>query len=857
VDERRLLESIAGAQRRFFAEKSPTRAFDGLLADLLELTESEYGFIGQVLHSASGAPYLRASSITDIAWNEETRRMLAESGPNGLEFHNLATLFGAALTSGNAVISNDPARDPRRGGLPAGHPPLRAFLGIPLFAGDEMVGLAGVANRAAGYDEALVAALAPFSATCASLVLARREGTERAAAEAELRHRVELDRLLARIAREFVEASLESTDAAIERALALAAEFLGAQRAICSIRIDGEEKVAVRYAVGEPLLPGTPVEFAFADFPELGESLLTHGQVLSADAASALVHSPVAHAFRDVRAFASLLGGQIPKNVCLTFHWRGPGASVDPGDVAAMRLLPDLVSAALVRKRALAVLRESESQFRTLAELLPQAVIVTDPQRSVLFANRAAREFLGRPIGMGVALRELAHPDDRERLARTVQSALAARRGVSVEARLRNESGEYRSYLVDYVPAFGAVGGSSGDLWTAFDVTDQRALEARLRESEKLEAVGRLAGGIAHDFNNILTAISGHAELALLGEPLGRPAAGDLAGIREAAERAADLTRQLLAFARRQPVQPRVVDMNALVARARTLLQRLIGEHIVLEVHTHARALPIEVDPGQIEQVIVNLAVNARDAMPGGGILTIATREHESAGARCAELTVADTGVGMDASTLARVFEPFFTTKELGRGTGLGLSTCYGIVRQAGGEIEVASRPRSGAIFTVRLPIAAAPLAPEARGQPGEREGSGAETVLLVEDERAVREIVERALRELGYRVTSASDGGSALRALASWQGAPIDLLITDLVMPDASGSEIAASVRALFAGARVLFISGYSDSFDAGGVVSQPGCAFLAKPFTPSALADAVRELLDVRRAPGPIASS
>jgi PAS domain S-box-containing protein len=848
VDERRLLESIAGAQRRFFAEKSPARAFDGLLADLLEITESEYGFLGQVLASASGAPFLRMSSITDIAWNDETRRMLAESGPDGLEFHNLATLFGHALSSGRPVISNDPARDPRRGGLPAGHPPLRAFLGIPLFAGAELVGMAGVANRAGGYDDALVAALEPFTTTCASLVAAQREAREREAAERDLRRRVELDRLLARIARDFVEASPESTDAAIEQALALAADFLGAQRAIGAIRIDGEDRVAVRYVVGEPLAAAAPTVLGFSDFPGLGEQLLAHGLVMSDDAARALARSLVAPAFREVRAFAALIGGQIPKNVCIVFQWLAPGASLDGDDVAAMRLLPDLISAALGRKRALAMLRESESQFRALAELLPQAVVVTDPQRNVLFANRAARAFLGRSIDLGRPLRELTHPDDRERLAQTARDALAARRGAPVEVRMQNAAGAYRSYLIDYVPAFGAVGGISGDLWTAFDVTEQRALEARLRESEKLEAVGRLAGGIAHDFNNILTAISGHAELARLGEPLGRSVAGDLAGIREATERAAELTRELLAFARRQPVQPRVVDLNALVARARALLERLIGEYIQLEIREHTRALPIEVDPGQLEQVIVNLALHARDAMPGGGTLTIETRERESAGARCAELTVADTGAGMDASTLARVFEPFFTTKELGRGSGLGLSTCYGIVRQAGGEIEVASPPSAGAIFTVRVPIAAAPLAPDTHGASSAREPGGTEAVLLVEDERAVREVVERALRELGYRVTSASDGASALRAVASWQGAPLDLLITDVVMPDASGGEVAARVRAAFADARVLYMSGYSDSFDAAGLGSQPGCTFLAKPFTPGELATAIRKLLDTR---------
>jgi len=846
VDERRLLESIAGAQQRFFAEKSPTRAFDGLLADLLAITESEYGFIGQVLREPDGAPFLRMQSITDIAWNEETRRMLAARGPDGLEFHNLATLFGVALSSGKPVISNDPAHDPRRGGLPSGHPPLRAFLGLPLFAGGELVGMAGLANRAGGYDEALVAELEPFSVTCASLVVARREGLERAAAVAGLRHRVALDGLLARIAREFVEASPEYTDAAIETALQLAGEFLGATRSLCGIRVDGEDKIALRYASGAPLPDGSPREFAFSDYPGLGEELLARGMVTSLDPAFTLSSARLPGAFQSVRAFASLIGGQTPRNVCITFQWEGALVSLSRSDVSAMRLLPDLVSAALARKHALAVLRESESQFRTLAELLPQAVVVTDPKRNVLFANRAAREFLGRPIQTGLPLSELAHPEDRERLARAVRSAVGGRRGASIETRLRRNDTEYRSYLIDYVPAFGALGGIPGDLWTAFDVTEQRALEARLRESEKLEAVGRLAGGIAHDFNNILTAISGHAELALLGEPLGRPAAGDLAGIREAAERAADLTRQLLAFARRQPVQPRVVDLNALVERSRALLQRLIGEHIQLVVHEHAAPLPIEADPGQIEQVIVNLAVNARDAMPRGGTLTIETREAALASGRCAELTVADTGVGMDPSTLARVFEPFFTTKELGRGTGLGLSTCYGIVRQAGGEIEVASRPRSGAIFSVRLPVADAPLASEPRSAARVLEAPGAETVLLVEDERAVREVAERALRELGYRVTSASDGRAALRALSSWQAAPLDLLITDVVMPDAAGSEVAARAREVFASARVLYISGYSDSFDAAGVASQPGSAFLAKPFTPSALAAAVRKLLD-----------
>jgi len=393
-------------------------------------------------------------------------------------------------------------------------------------------------------------------------------------------------------------------------------------------------------------------------------------------------------------------------------------------------------------------------------------------------------------------------------------------------------------------------------------VHTQQALhdsEERLRQSQKMEAVGRLAGGIAHDFNNLLTAIIGYAELIALGSTE-RTIREEADMIRKAGGQAADLTRQLLAFSRKQVLQPRVLDLNALLVNLQKLLQRLIGEHIDLRVEPGAEKARVRADPTQLEQVVMNLAVNARDAMPRGGTLTLRTASivvtaepaldaldaiAQLPPGRYLVLTAHDDGIGMDGATRERVFEPFFTTKPAGKGTGLGLATVYGIVQQSGGQIKVESEPGAGTTFTIYLPQVDAPLDLARPPSTVVRHARPAETVLVVEDEKIVRELVCAVLSEQGYDVICAAGGEPALR-LAREHPRPVDLLLTDIIMPHMSGQEVAHALHREQPHAKVLFVSGYTDEILSDTVSDPTELRFLEKPFTPESLCRKVREVLD-----------
>jgi signal transduction histidine kinase/CheY-like chemotaxis protein len=405
---------------------------------------------------------------------------------------------------------------------------------------------------------------------------------------------------------------------------------------------------------------------------------------------------------------------------------------------------------------------------------------------------------------------------------------------------------------------------------TAHDVAQRaeleyhRSREQLAQQAQKMEAVGQLAGGIAHDFNNLLTVISGHCEMMQEDVPPDSRLSEDLGQVRRAAERAAALTRQLLAFGRRQLLQPKRVDMNRIVADVEPMLRRVIGADITITVDLAMEAGIVVADEGQLEQVIVNLAVNARDAMPRGGALCITTCvERLDTSLHVGDLTVPsgeyitlavqDTGVGMDDATRARVFEPFFTTKEQGKGTGLGLATVYGIVKQSRGYVTIATEPGQGSTFTIFLPrVAGGVLGEEAhsaaRVAPPRLTGRQ-ETVLLVDDEPTLRHLAQRSLEQAGYRVISAENGADALERLAAHEG-KIDMLVTDIVMPVMGGRELVEQLTASGHSARVLFISGYTDDEVMKRGLLEPGCAFLPKPFGLDAFIGKVREVLD---APAP----
>jgi len=393
------------------------------------------------------------------------------------------------------------------------------------------------------------------------------------------------------------------------------------------------------------------------------------------------------------------------------------------------------------------------------------------------------------------------------------------------------------------------------------DVTERVHLEEQLRNAQQLEAVGRLAGGIAHDFNNILNIIMGHGEL-LAGSGINEQARSGLEQMRHAAERAASLTQQLLAFSRKQVLQPKVLDLNKTVEDLQKMLSRVIGEDIEVTATLRPALMSVKADPGQVEQVLMNLAVNARDAMPQGGKLTMETsnlevspeqaRDLDIPAGRYVMLQVTDTGHGMDAVTLAHVFEPFFTTKPLGKGTGLGLATVYGIVKQSGGTVQVESEPGSGTKFRIYLPAAEGAHATPIASTPAAAVAGGSETILIAEDEPDLRELTRIFLEGYGYKVLVAGNADQALKA-AEQSSEPIDLLLTDVIMPGMSGPQLAEKILSKRPQTKIVYMTGYTDDMVVQHKVLEPGVHLLQKPFTKSELALKVRATLDNRdRGPG-----
>ena len=447
------------------------------------------------------------------------------------------------------------------------------------------------------------------------------------------------------------------------------------------------------------------------------------------------------------------------------------------------------------------------------------------------------------------------HPADRSRVLAEIPDLLT-KGELALEYRFRAKNGTYR-WIHDEARLMRDGTGLPLEVFGAWlDITERKRLEGQVQQAQKMEAVGRLAGGVAHDFNNLLTAILGSADLLLDSLKPGVPEREEAEEIRKAGLRAADLTRQLLAFSRQQVIAPTVLNLNDVVANMDKLLRRLIGEDVELRAVLAPELSAVKADASQLDQLLLNLAVNARDAMPNGGQLTIETQnveldeayvqEHLSAQpGHYAMLAVTDTGTGMDAATQASIFEPFFTTKESGKGTGLGLATVYGIVKQSGGWIWVYSEPGRGTSFKVYLPRvteAAALPAPTPAPSVSIR---GSETILLLEDEEPVRHLIHKVLKANGYTVLVAANGRDAERAAAEHHER-IDLLLTDVVLPGLNGRQVAERLVATRPGIRVLYLSGYTDDAIVHHGVLEPGVAFLQKPFTPVTLGRKVREVLD-----------
>lgn len=1051
--------------------------FAHLLRVFLEFSGSEFGFIGEVCHdgatSEDGAapePYLRAYAISDIAWDAASRELYDSSLTRGLEFRNLRSLIGAGITSGREVIANDPRSDARASGLPAGHPPLTSFLGLPLHRGDRVIGLVGLANRPGGYDEAFCMRLESLRFTAASLIDAVHETRRRLRAEESLRRSEERNQALLRAIPDMMfllderGVFLDYSCAAPERLLAPPHQFLGqsirdvlpaavAERTLATMRevsrtgqvasfeydlsVQGasrqfEARVSAcggdYFVIVRDITEERQVEIALRESDDRFTAFMQtmplvafikdeQGRMLYVNRAfeeaferpaayflgkddAALWPPETARALRanDLQVLESDAPLAVEETVDRpdgARHWISYKFPLR--DARGRRYLGGSAMNITKLKEAERRLRESEERFRLIAETIDEVfwMVDTDVQR-VLYVSPSYERVWGRSRESLYAdprsFLDAVHPEDRHAVLRTI-SERGQGRAFSHEYRVVHADGSVRWIWDRGFPVPGAAPpthyvGVAQDItvrklaeeqlrrsaafretiirtaaegvclvlmldqppyvrfllwnermtaltgytqdeinrlgwfealhrdpaereramqrmwrmragehliaeeWTitrrdgeertlaistslvdmddgnravvAFmqDISERlraeetrRRLESQLVQSQKMEAIGRLAGGVAHDFNNLLTVITGYSELLLNILPREDEARSAAQAISDASRQAAELTSQLLAFSRRTMLEPRVLDLNQVIQDSELLLRRLIGEDVALQTDLEEGIGAVRVDPGQIRQVLLNLVVNARDAMPRGGTISLRTRSLQVTEADAATrpgwvagphavLSIRDTGCGMTPAEIARIFEPFYTTKELGKGTGLGLAVVQGIVEQSGGHIEVESAPRRGTTFDIYLPcVTAAPARVEPA--PAPQQDRGSETILLVEDEAPVRELAELVLSKHGYTVHAAADGAAALE-LAERIGYRIDLLLTDVVMPRMDGRDLAEALRPRAPKMGVLYVSGYTDDAVVRHGVLQEQVAFLGKPYTSAALVRKVRQVLD-----------
>jgi len=544
---------------------------------------------------------------------------------------------------------------------------------------------------------------------------------------------------------------------------------------------------------------------------------------------------------------------------------------VDDDRTAFAQAVTNQISLALRLAGTFAAQEESEHKARSQAAIIqsvidsiPDGLVMADATGRYMVWNAAAESIIeigpvvvspterSTRFGLFLPDRVTPFPPDELPLARALRGEIVDRAELVVRNSLLPEG---KSFSVNSRPLRSANGAIAGGVVTLHDLTEERALEAQLRQAQKLEAVGQLAGGVAHDFNNLLTVILGFARLVSESFGADDPRQAELEQVIKAGEQATTLTKQLLAFSRKQVLQPVTVDLNALVANVRQMLARLIGEHIDLATVLAPGLRPVRADPGQLEQILMNLVVNARDAMPTGGRVAIETANVELDRSHAMQhepvrpgsyvmLAVTDHGAGMTDETKRRLFEPFFTTKEAGKGTGLGLATVYGIVKQSGGYIWVYSEPGIGTAFKVYFPVAEPGAAVATQAAHNESIATGTETILVVEDEDAVRFLTRIILEKAGYRVFDAANPRQA-ELLFGEDPTRFDMLVTDIVMPGSSGPRLFERLERLHRGLKVLYVSGYTDDAIAQQGELEPGVAFLQKPFTAGVLSRRVREVL------------
>jgi PAS domain S-box-containing protein len=751
--------------------------------------------------------------------------------------------------------------------------PDRAILAVPLLTQDRLIGVLAVRNATGSVFDARAVQMAEALADQAALTL------ENARLFADEEHRRREAEILAELART-VGGTLD-LETVLRRVTEAAQGLCRSEGAVIGLRVPGSDAVRLRYwtAAWYGTLADTCVEPGWglgglvlverrpmrtSDYlrdPRIGDHyqqrirrLGIHAQmavpVLIEDRVEGLLYvdNRAARAFTDQdEAILARLAAQAALAI------------------RNAQLFADEQVARGTAERLVRALRESQERFQFVSRATNDAVWDWDLVSDGLGWNEGVQTLFGyteEQIGPDITWwYELVHPEDRERVVTDIHAAIErGDESWSAEYRCRRADGSYAQVYDRGYVLRDADGRGTRMIGAMMDVTQRKQLEDELRQAQKMEAVGRLAGGVAHDFNNLLTVITGRSAILLGRLKADDPLRRNVEQIQKTADRAAGLTRQLLAFSRKQVLQRKDLDLNDMVEEVSAMLRRLIGEDVELLLTLGPRTGHVNADPGQLEQVLMNLAVNSRDAMPRGGTLGVETdcvqveaappdRPEALPPGPYALLRVMDTGVGMDAATQARIFEPFFTTKEPGKGTGLGLSMVHGVVRQHGGAIQVRSVMGGGTTFEIYLPQVTSPVEPaRIEEATAGRETPGRETILLAEDEDDVRALTREVLERQGYRVLEASDGLQALQRYEA-EGDQIDLVLSDVVMPRMSGRELVDRVRAIRPDMRVLYISGYTEDAIVRHGVRDASTVLLGKPFAPADLLAKIREVLDRAR--------
>ena len=766
-----------------------------------ELTGSEYGLVGEI----NEAGRFDTISYGDLGW-----AICKMPGSDAIALSKnmiIRGIWGQAILKGESQIVNDTTSHPDRVSVPEGHPQIKCFMGVPLKDKGKTIGMIGLANKEAGYKPADQEAVE-------SLSVAFVEALRRKRAEEALKESLAQYRLL-----------IEQSNDAI---------YLLYQKKFVLINQKFSKMLGV-----------TPEEVRSPEFNFM-ELVAPKSRQLVEERSRMKERGEKPHPQYE---FVVLTrdGKEIEVEASVT------DISYREG-IAVQGILRDITE----RKRAEEALRKSEKNYRDLLENLLDGIAVVDPEERFVFANPAALKLFGNPKNglIGRCFDEFTTPEEFNKILKQTEKRRALMKS-TYEATIIQPNGEERQIVISATPQLDDEGNFIGAFNVFKDITETRQLEDQFRQAQKMEAVGRLASGVAHDFNNLLMVISGNTESALMQLSPNDPLQSDLEQVKKAAVRASHLTRQLLAFSRKQVIQPRILNLNSIITDLEKMLRRLIKEDIEFETRLNPDVWSIKVDRGQIEQVIANLTVNARDAMPYGGKLTIETanveleKPHQSLEVEITPgsyvvLSVKDTGCGMTKELISQIFDPFFTTKPEGEGTGLGLSTVFGVVKQSDGYITVDTELGKGATFKIFLHKAAGKADDSNHNLLTDNLPTGDESVLMVEDEDDVRSMAVRILKRAGYKVKEARNGPEALKICAVMKK-PFDLIVTDMIMPMMRGTELIKRVREKYLpNIKALFMSGYTPDDAFQQEIIDKETPYLQKPAGPVELAKKVREVLD-----------